>query len=64
MTKEDSIAGTMGIQHEVDCCVRLDLREDGLRILEAEKNQFGPTHRPVSLVMTPTGLVAYAEPDT
>lgn len=54
--KEGATGGAMGLQHQADACLRLDLRDDGRRTLVAEKNRFGPTHRPVHLVMTPHGL--------
>ena len=54
--KDGDAAGPMSLQHEVDACLRLDVRDDGRRTLVAEKNRFGPTRRPVHLVMTPHGL--------
>jgi hypothetical protein len=60
--KEGDFSGLLALQHQVDVCMRLDARGDGLRILRAEKNRYGATHVDHHLVMTATGLVAY--PDT
>ena len=56
VTKDGGAGGLMSLQHEVDAILELEVRDDGLRTLRAIKNRFGPTHRPVHLVMTPHGL--------
>jgi DNA repair protein RadA/Sms len=57
ITKADSFAGSMDIQHEVDCLMTFYPDENGTRILHVgSKNRYGPSGVSVTFDMTETGL--------
>ncbi len=62
MNKEGDVAGLLTLQHEVDTLVTLFPDEDeGIRILKAWKNRYGPTHAEYKLVMGESGFSAMPE---
>lgn len=62
-TKDGDFAGLMGLQHEVDTLITLEVEEGGLRTLEARKNRTGRTFVPVYFTMGESGLELAALPE-
>ncbi len=60
MTKTGDIAGKAELHHACDFIMCMEPAPEhmgnGVRELISYKNRFGPSHQPVYLVMTPTGL--------
>lgn len=65
VTKDGEIAGPKTLEHQVDVVLVFGMAEDSrLRILQAQKNRFGPSGEVVLLEMGDGGLVESQEADS
>ena len=62
LTKDGIIAGPRTVEHMVDCVVYFEHGEHDLRILQANKNRFGPTSEMGILQMGNAGLEELESP--